>query len=207
MIDSTFIKNIISFEFDKYKNVSSREKLVVFAIQYLNLNNIETNWTNVCITAYKLFPEKFYLSDEFKEYPAIERLNRTLLHLRPKEQNYAIGSPSVNYVLTPLGKEVAFQVAMILEQGVVKSKSKENVLEKNQHTLANDYKNFISHTLYIEVIENKMDVLDFVWLYFEVTPFTQRERIKKKLLSIREYAMTKQDNGCIQSIDRIIKSI
>ena len=207
MIDSQFIKSIKSVELQRYSSVSSREKLVVFAIDYLNQNNIETNWTNVCITAFKLFPERFYLSEEYKEYPAIERLNRTLLHLRPKEQNYAIGSSSVNYVLTPLGREVAKQVSMIIYHGNNEIRVKEKVLEKNQHTQSADYNRFITSSSYLEVLDGKMNSTDFVWQYFEVTPYTQVDRIKKKLTSIQDFSELKNDTECSQLITKILQSI
>ena len=94
------INNINSIPFEKYQTVSSREKLVVYTIKYLKEKNIPTSWNNICIASFKLFPEKFYFSEEFKMYPHIEMLNRTLLHLRPKERNYATGGSRVKYVLT-----------------------------------------------------------------------------------------------------------
>ncbi|MDD2516259.1 MAG: hypothetical protein PHF26_03510, partial [Candidatus Gracilibacteria bacterium] len=101
-----FIKNIVpEYKAEIYTNVSSREKLVVYAMAYLENNKIPLLFNYICVATFKLFPEKFGFG-EFNEYPHIEMLNRTILHLRPRENNYAEGSVRQEYKITELGYHV-----------------------------------------------------------------------------------------------------
>ena len=63
-----FIKKIDRINPQNYSNVSSREKLVVYAMYFLEKNDIPLLFNYICIASFKLFPERFHFG-EFKQYP------------------------------------------------------------------------------------------------------------------------------------------
>lgn len=206
MTDTEFIKNIRPIEYSNYAKVSSREKLIAYAIDYLNQNNIQTTFNNVCIAAFKLFPEKFYFSDEYPEYPHIEMLNRTLLHLRPKERNYATGSSRTLYILTPLGKEVVKTVKADMSNSnfVDIVKPKMDVYKQSQ---SGDFEKLINSKGYIIFRESHQAEIDFIWEMLGITPYTQIEKTKKKLKNIQNFAQSVGNSECIMYINEILRQL
>ena len=204
MLDNEFIKQIQPIDFDKYASVSSREKLVAFAIGYLRDQKIQTSFNNVCIATFKLFPEKFYFSEEYPEYPHIEMLNRTLLHLRPKERNYATGSARTDYILTELGEEIVRQVKLDIQFGV-KSTVIKKPMDTHKQTQVNEYLKLRSSQGFLLFDSSGEISIDHIWSFYEVTPYTQIDKLKKKLEIIREYCKASNDDKCREYVDKLIK--
>lgn len=198
---SEIIEDIKPFDYSEYESISSREKLIVFTMDYLKSKGVPLTFNYICIGAFKLFPEKFYFSEEFNSYPHIEMLNRTILHLRPKERNYASGSVRNNYELTPLGAEIAKEVrAEIQESNSLKPKKSPKLMDEHKQDPEIIYHDFTNSELY-SIWEknhtiNEMDI----WSYFDVTPYTQTEKIKLKLEQIKNIAKDKQDQTSINLI-------
>lgn len=197
------IKSLKPVPFDKYSAVSSREKLVVYTISYLKDKEIPLSFNNICIATFKLFPEKFYFSEEFSEFPHIEMLNRTILHLRPIERNYAAGSVRSGYELTPLGEEVARQVKIQIEHGTSPSTTSVKVMDPHKKTSENDLRKVIGSDAYKLWLENsKVDEMK-LWEFFGVTPYTQIEKNKSFVKETRDYAMSKGENKVVEFLNYI----
>src|SRR5260370_30271249 len=77
-------------------------RLVSFAIHWLQEQRIVTTFENIVVAAYRMFPEKFAL-EGYPEYPDAARVNRALLQLGPKYRNWARGSVRKGFVLTASG--------------------------------------------------------------------------------------------------------
>lgn len=192
-----FIRNIKSIESKKYKNVSSREKLAVYAMKYLENNNIPLSFNFICVATFKLFPERFHLGD-FNEYPHIEMLNRTILHLRPKENNYAEGTAKLGYKITKLGYYIAEQVENELRGESQKgkpSKVKIDQIKKMPSNLANKY--FNSKLFEKWKKENKLSDDDF-WSLFEVIPFSRPDYIKSEIKELIIYSKEEKNKDNIK---------
>ncbi len=206
MKEKDFINGIESFKYEKYSIVSSREKLLAFTIQFLVDNGISSTFNNLCIAAFKLFPEKFYFSEDFKEYPHIEMLNRTLLHLRPKERNYAIGNSKIPYTLTDVGREIAYQVKndMITDKVTNKVKQVMDPHKNESIKLLSKLKNSGILVKY----DNGLGISDFdLFDFFKVTPYTQEARIKVKLSKLEQYCSGNKEDKYIKLIEILIKML
>ena len=198
------IKAIKKIAYSKYANVSSREKLIAYTIKYLNDNGIPANFNNICVAAFKLFPEKFYFSEEFRNYPHIEMLNRTILHLRPKERNYAQGSVRTNYRLTKIGHLVAEQVTMdIAAGGQIAKKTSAKPMDRHKKTDFNDLYKVKKSDLYKMWLKNgKLDTLD-VWRFFGATPFTQHDRIRQEIKHWKSNAEFEDEKETIDFLSQL----
>ncbi len=200
------IKNFKPIDIEKYSAVSSREKLVVYTMGYLKEQDIPLTFNSICIATYKLFPEKFYFSEEFKEFPHIEMLNRTILHLRPIERNYAAGSVRMGYELTPLGEEIARQVKTQIESGF-SSKHVPQVMDPHKKTSENDLNKILNSDIFKEWLStSEVDELK-LWDFFGVTPYTQSDKIKSFLRETEEHAKSKDEQKVIQFINFIRSQI
>lgn len=194
-----FINNLKPFEFKTYSGVSSREKLVVYAIKYLTDNNIPATFDYVCMASFHFFPEEFKLSNEFPGQADIAGLNRTLMHLRPSERNFATGKPNTNYVLTEMGLAVAKQV----EEGLINnvftstatSSRHDNVVSKKNKE---KYLSFIKKLLFNEYISNGEYSLDMIWRMFMVMPFSKLDTLLADVIEIKEIAKSENDDKCAE---------
>lgn len=200
------VKSIGSLPYEKYSSVSSREKLVVYAMSYLEEIGIPLNFNNICVATFRLFPEKFYFSEDFKEYPHIEMLNRTILHLRPVERNYATGSVKTDYALTTIGREIAKQVKTDIEVGVHNVAPKQ-VMDSHKKTSGNDLRNLRSSLLFGKWVEGtSLDDME-IWDFFGVTPFTQVDKVKKYISEVSVYAKSVSDDEAVKFLSNLKSKI
>lgn len=202
-----FIKNIKPIDYPKYASVSSREKLVVYAIDYLAINEIPLTFNNICIATFKLFPEKFYFSEDFKEYPHIEMLNRTILHLRPKERNYATGSVGQSYALTKVGEEVAREVKAEIETGSSKPPVPKKVMDAHKKTDTNDLNKLKKSSIYQTWLNDKSIDDMAIWAFFDVTPFTRLNEIKDNIKSVKTYAKDVDETDVVRFLEDLERMI
>jgi len=179
--DIEFIRAIKPvFKSEMYDKISSREKLIAYTMYFLEKNNIPMLFNYICIATYKLFPDRFYFGD-FKEFPHIEMLNRTILHLRPKERNYATGSVRSNYKLTELGYQIALEVEEELSGKKNINKSKITAIDSVKKTSDSELKKIIQNKLF-KNWEDTGKISEFdIWNYFEVTPYSRTGFIKNQI--------------------------
>ena len=202
------IQTIKKIAYSKYANVSSREKLVAYTIKYLDSNGIPTNFNNICIAAFKLFPERFYFSEEFKDYPHIEMLNRTILHLRPKERNYAQGSVKTLYRLTKVGRAVADQVEIDIKTGSSDAaRLPSKPVDIHKKTAHNDLHKIKTSDIYKCWLESgEVKTLD-AWRFFDVTPFTQYDRIKQDIKQLKIDAKSQEAEETVTFLTQLERVI
>ena len=197
------IRAIKAYPFNQYAGISSREKLVVYAIKYLTEQGIETTFDYVCVTAFKLFPEEFKLSAEFPEFPDIAGLNRTLMHLRPEDRDLATGKTNTNYKLTKKGQALADMVSEGLEKGIYTAESVVRHDEVKKKLDEKDYLEFISKEAYKLFLSNNQYELTLIWQIFGVIPFTNLEKVLAKLKNIIDVAESKSDTSCLNLAQRM----
>lgn len=165
----------------------SLENHVIYVMKYLKDNNIPLTFTYICVAAYKLFPEKFYFDEEFKEFPHIEKLNRTInMHLRPKESGYATGSVRLGYELTKKGEEVAKIVSLQMTSNIIVT-IKKKVVDSHKKSAINEYNNLINSKAYSKWLDGNLNDMD-VWDIYQVTPFTQAKMISERLNLALQYS-------------------
>ena len=208
MSQADVIRKFKPFPYKKYSGVSSREKLVVFVIKHLESHNIQATFNNICVASFKLFPEKFYFSEEFKEFPHIEMLNRTILHLRPVERNYATGNVRSVYSLTEIGEEIARQVKHDIDSGSLNS-GKKKLMDEHKKSSIIDYNDVLRSNLYSNWLKSEDRKIDDmkVWSFFKVTPYTQVDKVKLFIDQTSAYAKVKGDDRIIEFLDLLRKSV
>ena len=208
MSENEKLRYIKEVDYDRYVDISSLEKLAAYAIKYLNDNDIVTTWTNLVIAIYKLFPRRFAISEDFIDFPNAERINRTLMHLvPPKGRNYAIGSSKIDYTLTPLGKSIADEVeSVIMHEAKVKNR-KQEVISSIKATPMTSYTEIIESSEYKNYCKKNDYSIDMIWTLYKVIPYTQQDKIMKKLNASLRYAQENNDEQCVEFISKMIDSI
>lgn len=201
------INKLTPFDYSKYMNISSNEKLMIYAAYELNERKVPLTFNYICIAAFKLFPEKFCCDEEFKEFPSIDRLNRTYMHLKYVKNGkpYLTGSMKNGYSLTSFGIASALEVKSIITNSVIDKTVKVPVIDKHKKGFGKDYKEFVETPEYKKYLLTQQIDLMFIWKFFNVIPYTQIKSIKDDLNDIKEYAKTMHDSTCIEFITEVQK--
>lgn len=105
------------FTREKYENIDL-DRLTAYGVKFLNSRMIEATFENIVVALYKMFPEEFALVG-FHEFPDSSRVNRQLLHCRPKYKGYLIGGIRQGWVLTEKGLLAAEEAKHFLEDSVL----------------------------------------------------------------------------------------
>lgn len=199
------IENIVPIAYSKYKDVSSNEKLGAFAACYLVEKDVPLTFNYLCISMFKLFPDKFCCDEDFKEYPSVDRLNRTLMHMSISNTPILNGTAKNGYQLTNYGRSVGMQVKAIIDNTKYDETIIAPMVDQYKSAPIADYNKFLNSTCFKKYESTGIVTLDDVWPYFRVIPFTQITTIKKKLLLIKNKAKEENNNVCIDYIDKIYK--
>ena len=203
------INNLEPFEYSKYMDITSNEKLMIYSAYVLEKKKIPLTFNYICITSFKLFPEKFCCDEEFKEFPSVDRLNRTMMHLKyvKKGKPYLAGSVEDGYTLTSFGEANAIEVESIINNTKVDKAIKAPTVDKHKKGIGGDYlrlKETDDYNIYLET--GKIDNM-FIWKFYNVIPYTQIKFIKENLVTIKQYAKESNDIKCIEFIEKIEKTI
>ena len=201
------INKLKPFEYSKYKNISSNEKLMIYAAYELEKKHVPLTFNYICIASFKLFPEKFCCDEEFKEFPSVDRLNRTYMHLKyvKKGKPYLAGSVKDGYSITNFGKANALEVESIINNSVVDKSIKAPVVKKNKKGYGKDYMDFIESDGYKKYqLTGEVDIM-FIWKFYNVIPYTQIKFVKNNMEDIKQYATEAKNLECVEFINKALK--
>lgn len=202
------INHIKEIDYSKYQKISSNEKLLAYTAVFLEENNIPLSFNYLCVAAYKFFPDKFCLDDEFREYPSADRLNRTLLHMHTSKtgNNYLTGDARLGFKLTALGRMIGNQVKSEIENNKIRDVDKPSI-DNHKKGYTQLYKNFINSTIYKKYIDSRNVSLNDLWVYYHAIPYTKIDTIKKDFAEIVTYAKSVGDKDCIDCIALLKKQL
>jgi len=129
---NTWHINIQPFDYDQYKGIDL-DRLTVYAVRHLIQNKIEPLFENIVVALYKMFPKCFSLVG-FDDYPDSNRVNRQLLHCRPKYRNYLVGGMRRGWMLTEKGLAAAEETAELLNRAMSSSGDRKGRRQSRERT-------------------------------------------------------------------------
>jgi hypothetical protein len=206
-----FINSIEPYEYSQYQNVSSRDKLMAYAIYFLYKNNVPLTYSYIVVATYKLFPEIFTVDKEFPNFPDPGKLQLSYMHSKYKQKSkkpaIITGTPKTGFAITKYGISVGKETYSIITNTPLDEKVTYVNTDKSRTGGALDYNKFIESKLFKEFKETGEIDKNYIWLHFEVTPFTQIRKIQRTLDDIRKYAHSVNDEMCINCIDLVLMEI
>jgi hypothetical protein len=186
-------------DFQKYKHIDLNS-LLVFVIDFLEKNDIPLSFENICVATFKMFPKKFSLMD-YEEFPDATRVNRVLLHLRPKYENLVDGNVKTGFTLTEKGKLRVQTTKDLLEQkGQSENKETRPKLEEKQ---IEEIKNSIAFNKFKQKKFEEVQIED-IYGFLLATPYTPKKDIRKFLNTIISIAEDKNDADILNFL-KIVK--
>lgn len=203
------ISKIEAIEYSKYHSISSYEKLMVYVAYFLEEHNVPLTFNYLCIAAFKMFPETFCCDEEFKEFPSVDRLNRTLMHLKyvRNKEPLVTGTPENGYSLTRSGLITAKEVELILKNTKVDVEVHAPKIDTHKKGFAKDYLLFTKGDGYQRYLNtNSIDIM-YIWEFFNVIPYTQMKKVKENMKHVYQYAKENNDKKCMEYITQVLSII
>ncbi len=99
--DKKDILNFKAFETSSYENIPLTS-LVAYSVFWLSKWEIPTSLENLAVFCFKLFPSKFSMVG-WSEFPDFNRINRSVLQMRPKYRNLATSVTNKGVFLSGTG--------------------------------------------------------------------------------------------------------
>jgi hypothetical protein len=196
---------IKAFEPERYRNINL-DRLTVYAIKHLRDRGIESTFENIVVTLYKMFPGSFSLVG-FNEYPDSNRVNRQLLHCRPKYRNYVTGNMRQGWLLTEKGLEVAEEAEGLLETPSIPStRQKRQMPVSRERTKSIHFVNEITNSeAYNKYQQGLLDrIADIELCYVLHANLDTPPRIlTKSLQKLKDYARTVGNNDVMKFLEFI----
>ncbi len=155
------IESIKPIPYTKYQGISSYEKLAAYAACYLERKKVPLYFNYICIASFKFFPEKFCCDNEFTEYPSVDRLNRTIMHMHTSksDNNYLIGSAKRGFILTELGRIVGNQVEAEIKGTKTNGQLTAPTVDMHKKGLTQNYERFVQSVIYEKYKTSKQFIL------------------------------------------------
>jgi hypothetical protein len=167
------------------------------------------------IAMFKMFPERFYCDEEFKEYPSLDRLNREIcMHMtitKNKTDAILFGSAKKGFTLTSFGKYIGketldsiMNVHRDSSKHVTKNKVNSTQIDSHKLSIHSEYNRIINSNSFIQYKTNSIFNGKSIWILYDVIPFTQVAIIKSKLKLAHIVATEKSDNPAIDFIKKAL---
>lgn len=203
------INNYKAIEYSKYKDITSYEKLMLYVARELRKSGVPLTFNYLCVATFKFFPDVFCIDEEFKEFPSVDRLNRTLMHLKyvKKGKPFLTGSTKEGYELTALGNSLAEEVEAVINNTKIDKTVKVKAVDAHKKGYSKEYLTFIEGKGYKEYLKSKIIDLMYIWEFYNVTPYTRIKNIIENLKDVRAYAKEEQNDDCINYVDNIIEKL
>ena len=184
------INNLKEYDYSQYKDISSNEKLMAFVAYTLQKNMVPLTFNYICVSAFKRFPEKFCCDDEFKEFPSVDRLNRTYMHLKyvKKGKPYITGSQAEGFKLTSYGESVAEEVEALLNNSKIDKTIVAPSVDQHKKGVGKDYAKFKESEAFEDYESTGVVNIIHLFEFFNVTPYTRIKMIISNLEDILSYA-------------------
>ena len=197
------INGLKPFEYSQYRNVSSYEKLMNYAAYSLEKMGVPLTFNYICIASFKMFPERFCCDEEFEEFPSVDRLNRTMMHLKYTDNPCLTGKINTGYNLTKYGRIDAATTEAIIGNAVIDKGIKAPVVDGHKKGLGGDYLKLIQSDGYKKYLETGEIEPMFLWNFYGATPFTQLKTIKDNLSLVKQYANDSKDLKCLEFVKKL----
>jgi len=199
-----YVGGLEPFSEETYKNMDL-DRLAVYTMALLLENNIPLYFDYIVVALFRLFPEKFSLVN-FREYPDADRVEKVLLHLKPRDRNWAVGNVKEGYSLTEIGKEVAKQAKELLSHPL-RQKIPISAPQIRTRAPEVDIEEIQQSELYKKWIENnKPGVGEYdIWSFFHAVPYTPKNLLRKYLIRLKQSAELVKDKKVLQFLQWLEK--
>ncbi len=179
--DENIIREIEEFNGDYLP--LDKDRLVLFAVNFLETKNVEPTFDKIVATAFKLFPNKFSLIG-FPEYPD-SNVIRECVHLHcTKSKHWLNGNLRSAYKVTDKGTYFLDETKKMLDGKIKITKTHSVTPKRKETTFINLLKKSSAYKKYL----NKQNISDIEIFEALNVPTASHEVLKLKIDKFIEYS-------------------
>jgi len=206
---ATWYNQIEAFKREEYVDIDL-DRLTAYAVRFLYDRRIEATFENIVVALYKMFPEEFALVG-FHEYPDSNRVNRQLLHCRPKYKSYLVGGVRQGWVLTEKGVVAAEEAKKILENpslGNARGK-KRSRKHKERSKPIHFVQEILRSKAYEKYLAGKHDQIGDIELFdlLHANPDTPTSIVETNIQKLRNYAQIVENRDVSRFLEFVRKRL
>lgn len=196
--DEEVIREIAEFKGD-YLPVD-KDRLALFAVDFLESKNIEPTFDKIVVTAFKLFPKKFSLVG-FPEYLDSLTVHYCIYIHGTKAKGWLSGNVQTGYKVTDKGKYFLDETKKILEGKIKITKTRGIVPRRKEVTFIEALKKTEAYKKYMHGQKEEVTQYEI----FESIKVSQEssELIESHLKKFLEYANRINDSSVIEFLEFI----
>lgn len=201
------------FPEESYLRINSRltqDQMIVFTIDLLTEEKLDATFEEIVVASWKLFPSSFSLIG-FPEYPDSAKVNRALLHCRPKYRGYVEGEVKKGFRLNQCGADVADNVKKALREssGIVGTLNRRRSTGVTKSDLfMREVEQSQSYKAFIEGNYSEIDILDIAKILHTEPSLTPELRSNfSKLRKFSEDLNRKDINEFLSYLSSNIKEL
>lgn len=176
--DEDIIRCISEYEGD-YETLD-KDRLVLFAVNYLEAKKIEPTFDKIVATAFKLFPKKFSLIG-FPEYPDGRTIYYCVYNHCTLDKKWLLGNVQSAFKVTERGKYFFEETQKMLEGKIVSTRVHQTIPKRKEATFISILK---KTNAYRKFLQNDKEVLDKSEIF-------EALRVPSKSKSLAEVNLTK----------------
>ncbi|MDO8574913.1 MAG: hypothetical protein Q7R61_01415 [bacterium] len=179
------------------------DRLVIYALYMLEEKGIPLYFDYICVGLFKLFPRKFSLAN-FKQYPDVFRIHnavrRTTGALSDKDKKrWANGSSEHGFSLTDLGREIAKQVARLIENPKLQKDRVKHIETKTRGRSFSDDVQEIKESDTFKKWQSDQDINNYEFFAFlKAASYTPKQLIAEHLKRLKTSAMSAKDKEVLK---------
>lgn len=194
--DEDIIRNISEYEGD-YEPLD-RDRLVLFAVNYLELKKIEPTFDKIVATAFKLFPKKFSLIG-FPEYPDGRTIYYCVYNHCTLDKKWLLGNVQSAFKVTERGKYFFDETQKMLEGKIVSTRVHQSTPRRKETTFISILKKTNAYRKYLQ---NKEEVIDKSEIFEALrAPSNSKGMAEANLTKYLEYANRINDLTVIKFLE------
>ena len=196
MDDETFIRGISEYN-GTYLDLD-KDRLVLYAVDFLQSRNIEPTYDKIVVTTFKLFPKKFSLIG-FSEYPDGRTIYYCVFNHCTITRKWLSGSVQSGFRITDRGKYFLDETKKILEGKIELTKKYSVVPKRKEQTFVNLLKKTTAYKKFSEGRQEtitKFEILEAL----RVQPNSESQ-MTKHIEKYVEYARRIDDKDVIKFLE------
>lgn len=193
MDDETFIRGINEYD-GSYVDLD-KDRLVLYAVDFLQSRNIEPTFDKVVVTVFKLFPKKFALIG-FSEYPDGRTIYYCVFNHCTITRKWLSGNVQSGFRITDRGKYFLDETKKILEGKIRLAKKYPVAPKRKEVTFLNLLKKTTAYRKFTE--GRQVDIADFEILEALRLPPNSVSLMAKRVEKYLEYAIRIGDENAIK---------
>lgn len=179
------LNKLESFDLIEEFKTGSNKKLLLFVIDSLIKIGIDPTFPYLCVAANKMFPQIFSLDKEFPEFPNAIKVRSTLESLTDE----LMLTDSKSYRLSLKGKNIARDVSAKLILNIIR-KPEQSQKQIGSNVISQNYSSLQLSKIYSTYLLDKRIDLEVIWNYFEISPNSHINELKKFFTELNTYANT-----------------